>query len=170
MATRKPKAIDLAVTLEQADAAVEAGDRQEAHRLLRAYRRWRLKGNAAPADGDERYGDLVDRSGPKITFVVAEPSPDSPPRPAADVLGPLARLLLSIVDSLREKYQGVEVDPVLALREAEAAVDRGDLEAADKHLEAYDGFCVCGGVEPASGKEKHGRLRKRLSALERKPW
>jgi hypothetical protein len=170
MAKRKRKALDPGATLDQAEAALQAGDRYAAHRPLRAYRRWRLAGNAAPPGGDERYGELVDRSGPEIIVRIAEPSADCPPRPVADVLRPLAELLLSMVDRIREKYQGVEVDPVAALREAEAALDRGDLEAAGKHIEDYDGFRVCGGKEPPGGKEKHDLLWKRLSALRREPW
>jgi hypothetical protein len=170
MAKRKPTAIDPVATLDLAEAAVEASDKGQAHTLLRSYRRWRLAGNAAPPRGDERYGELVDRSGPKITVRFAEPSPDRPPRPVEDILEPLARLLLSAVDRIREKYRGVEVDPVAALREAEAALECGDLETAGKFIEDYDGFRICGGKEPRGGKEKHDRLRKRLSALKREPW
>jgi hypothetical protein len=151
MANRKQKPTDPAAMLDQAEAALEAGDRHAAHRPLKAYRRLRLKGNAAPPGGDERYGELVDRSGPKVTVVVAEPSPDQPARPAGDVLRPLARLLLDMVRRKIEKYRGVQVDPVAALREAELALERGDLETADRHLEDYDGFRVCGGEQPPGG-------------------
>jgi hypothetical protein len=170
MAKRKQKAIDPAATLDQASAAVEAGDKGQARTFLKSYRRWRLKGNAAPPGSDERYGDLVDRSGPTFTVVVAEPSPDRPPLPAGDVLRPLARLLLSIARRKVEKYRGVEVDPEAALREAELALDRGDLEVAGKHIEDYDGFRVCGGKERPDGKEKHDLLWKRLAALKRELW
>lgn len=170
MAKRKQKAIDPAATLDQATAAVEAGDKGQARTLLRVYRRWRLAGNTAPPGSDKRYSELVDRSGPEIIVRMAEPSPDDPPRPAADVLRPLARLLISMADRIREKYQGVEVDPVAALREAEAALERGDLEEAGKHIEDYDGFCVCGGRELPGGKEKHDLLWSRLSVLRREPW
>jgi hypothetical protein len=45
-----------------------------------------------------------------------------------------------------------------ALREAELALERGDLEAAGRHIEDYDGFRVCGGKEPPGGKKKHDLL------------
>jgi hypothetical protein len=173
MAKRRPKAIDPVATLDQAEAAVEAGDRGRAHGLLKAYRRWRLAGNAAPPGGDERYGELVDRTGPKFTLVNAEAdsSPSArPPVLPADALAALARLLLSWMDRIREKYRGVEVDPVAALRDAEQALERGDLEAAGKHLEDYRGFRVCGGKEPPEGRENYDLLLKRLSALKRQPW
>jgi hypothetical protein len=60
MAKRKPKAIKSVVTLDQAQATVEAGEPDEAHKLLKAYRRWRLKGNVAPPGSDERYDELVE--------------------------------------------------------------------------------------------------------------
>jgi hypothetical protein len=170
VARRKQKAIDPTATLDQAEAAVDAGDKGEARTLLKAYRRWRLAGNAVPSGCDERYGELVDRSGPEIIVRIAEPSPDRPVRPAADALRSLARLALDLVRRQEDKYRGVEIDPVAALREAELALERGDLEAAGKHVEDYDGFRVCGGEEPAGGKEKHDALRKRLSALKREPW
>src|SRR5436190_21520321 len=110
MAKRKRQSFDPQATLAQAEVCVQADDRREAHRLLRAYRRWRLKGNAAPPGGDEKYGDLVNRSGPKFTVVIAEPTPDQPARPADDVLRPLARLLLDIVYRKIEKYRSVQVD------------------------------------------------------------
>jgi hypothetical protein len=163
MARRTQKAIDPVATLDQAEATIEAGDREEAHRLLKAYRRWRLNGNADPPGGDERYGELVDRSGPKFTVVVAEPSPSANPTPPGDAVRPLARLLLDIVHRKIERYRGVTVDPVATLREAELALERGDLEAADNHLEDYDGFRVCGG-------EKHDLLWKRVSSLKQEPW
>jgi hypothetical protein len=167
---RRKNAIDPAAILDQAEAALEAGDRYAAHGPLKAYRRWRLKGNAPPPGGDERYGELVDRSGPKFTVVVAEASPDQPARPAGDILRPLASLLLALARQQIEKYRGVQVDPVAALREAELSLERGDLEAADRNLEDYDGFRVCGGEQPPGGKEKHDLLWKRLRALKREPW
>ncbi len=167
MATMKRRGIDPTVSLDQAEAAVVVGDKEQARTLLKAYRRWRLAGNAARPEGDERYGELVDRSGPEIIFRFAEPSQDRPSQPAANILRPLARLLLSLADHIRQKYQGVEVDPVVALREAEAALERGDLEAASKYIEDYHCFRFCGGVEPPGGEEKYDRLWKRLLALER---
>jgi len=170
MATRKRKPIDPLATLDQAESAVRAGEKDQARPLLRAYRRWRLKGNPAPRGGDERYGELVDRSGPEIVVQFAEPSADCPSPPASDVLRPLVNLLLDIVHRKIEKYRGVTVDPVAALREAEVALERGELDLAGKHLEDYDGFRVCGGEEPPGGKEKYDLLWKRLSALKREPW
>src|SRR5262249_18556134 len=109
---RKRQTIDPSATLDQAGAAAGAVARPEAHRLLEAYRRGRLQGNAAPPGGDERYGELVDRTGPEIVVRFAESSPDEPARPAGDVLRPLARLLRDIVRRKVEKYRGVKVDPV----------------------------------------------------------
>jgi hypothetical protein len=164
MAKRKAKAIDPAATLDQAAEAVEVGDKSQARKLLKAYHRWRLAGNPAPPGGDERFGELVDRSGPEI--VIANPEAGIP----QGAIEALARLLLGSVRRKREKYQGVAVDPVAALREAELALERGDLEAAGRHIEDYDGFRVCGGKEPPGGKEKHDLLWKRYSSLRREPW
>jgi hypothetical protein len=171
MVKRKPMTLDPLTTLDQAAAAVEANDRWQAHKLLRAYRRWRLAGNAAPPGADEKYGQLVNRSGPKFTAVLDKSggSAAGPPAIPQAALASLARLLLSMEDCLRKKYEGVEVNPVVVLREAEAALERGDLESAGKDLEAYDGFCVCGGNEPPGGKDQHDRLRRRLSALSKEP-
>jgi hypothetical protein len=163
MAKRKQQTFDPAATLDQAAAAVEAGT------LLKAYRRWRLKGNAAPHECDERYGELVDRTRLEITVRIAEPAPGHPPLPPGDVVRPLARLLLRMARRKIEKYRGVEVDPVAALREAELALERGDLEAARKQLEDYDGFRACGRNEPPGGGEKYDLLRKRVSALKKEP-
>lgn len=170
MVKRKHPSFDPKATLAQAEVNVQADDHDGAHRLLKAYRRWRLKGNAAPPGGDEKYGELVDRSGPKFTVVVAEPTSDQPARPAADAIEPLARLLLNIVHRKLEKYRGVQVDPVAALREAELALERGDLETAGKYLEDYDGFRCCGGAVPTGGNEQYKSLFARVSALKRTPW
>jgi hypothetical protein len=163
MAKAKRKDTDQAATLDQAAAAVEAGDKGQARTLLKVYRRWRLAGNVASPQCDERYGELADPSGPKIVRSYAEHDVSARPfiRPYY--------LLLAVAEGVREKYAGIEVDPVAALRGAELALERGDLEAASKHIEDYDGFRVCGGEEPPGGKEKHDILWKRLSALKREP-
>jgi hypothetical protein len=75
-----------------------------------------------------------------------------------------------MVDRIRKKYQGIEVDQVAALREAEAALTRGDLETAGKHMEDYEGFRAWSGKEPPGGKEKHDLVQKRLSSLKKEPW
>jgi hypothetical protein len=75
-----------------------------------------------------------------------------------------------VVQRKREKYRDVVVDPAAALKEAELALERGDLESAGRHLEDYDGFRVCGGKGPPGGKEKYDLLRKRHSALKLEPW
>jgi hypothetical protein len=169
---RGKKPFDPTATLDQAEAAVEAGDEGRGSTLLKAYRRWRLAGNAAPPGGDERYGELVERSGPRVVRVFPnadESSPDPPVLPLETLLS-LARLVQGIRDRTREKYQGIVVDPVAALREAEAALERGDLEAAGKHIGDYEGFRACGGEEPPGGKEKRDLLHRRLSGLSREPW
>jgi hypothetical protein len=170
VAKRKSKAIDPVATLDQAATAVEAGEKDQARTPLRAYRRWRLQGNAAPSGGDERYGELVARSGPEITVAVSgsDEASSGRPSPSPESLRSLARLVLGYLECIREKYRGVEVDPVVALREAETALERGDLDAADKHAEDYHGSRVCGG-EPPGGKERFDLLRKRLCALKREP-
>jgi hypothetical protein len=50
------------------------------------------------------------------------------------------------------------------------ALECGDLETAGRHIEDYDGFRVCGGEEPAGGKEKLDLLRRRWSAPKQEPW
>src|SRR5947209_459274 len=111
MAKRK-KALDQLATLDQAEAATKAGDCFEAHRLLKSYRRWRLKGNAAPPGSDERYGELVELSGPKVTITVAESSPSDPPTTPEQALRPLLDLLIHLARRKIEKYRGVVVDLV----------------------------------------------------------
>jgi hypothetical protein len=172
MARSKRKDIDPSATLDQAAAAVEAGHKTQARTLLKAYRRWRLSGNAAPPGGDEGYGELVDRSGPQITRVFPKADETSSARPllSLESLRSLAQLVSSIHDRTREKYKGVVVDPLAALREAELSLDRGDLETAGKHIGDYEGFRTCGGEEPPGGKKKHDLLLRRLSALKREPW
>lgn len=101
MAKSRREVFDPEATLTQAEEFVQAGDLDQAHPLLKAYRCWRLKGNTAPLGGDERYGDLVDRSSPKFTFLLAdagEASSGHPPATPGNALSALARLLLSLVD------------------------------------------------------------------------
>jgi hypothetical protein len=76
-----------------------------------------------------------------------------------------AVLLISAVTRQRAKYRDVAVDAVAALREAEQALERGDVDVADRHLEDYDGFQACGGQEPPEGATKYRQLSERLRAL-----
>jgi hypothetical protein len=164
------KVFDPEANFTKAEAAIQAGDRYEANRLLKMYRRWRLAGNPAPAGADERYGELMDRAGPEFAFAVAEPPPSDHQPPPGNLVRSLAALLLNIVRRKQEKDKGVKIGPIAALNDAEQALQRGDVETAQQRLDDYDGFRICGGKEPPGGRERYDLIQERLSALRGEPW